>query len=146
MPGQFKSLKGTVPRDSRLFFMNQFSPSIWVYVPLWPFQIFLKIPGDISGLKVHHRCHCHRWQIEINLQSEKFNYFVWTPLGSRNNIYIYFCLQIHSKESAAWYCFHILPQVLLTPVTNLPPLSLIPVVQLDLQIFPWICKKILKRS
>ncbi len=28
---------------------------------------------------------------------KKFNYFVWTPLGSRVNIYVNFCLQVHFK-------------------------------------------------
>ncbi len=44
-----------------------------------------------------------------------FNYFVWTPLGSRVNIYINFCLQVHLKVSAVWYCFHYLPPVSLLP-------------------------------
>ncbi len=72
-------------------------------------------------------------------------------MGSRVNIYINFCLQVHFKVSAAWYCFHYLPPgewhwwqichrcqqhkhnwwqklppVLLIPVANLPPVSLIP--------------------
>ncbi len=38
-----------------------------------------------------------------------FNNFVWAPLGSRVNIYINFCLQVHFKVSAAWYCSHYLP-------------------------------------
>ncbi len=55
------------------------------------------------------------------------NLLVWTPLGSRVNIYINFCLQVLFKDSAALYCFHILPPVSTTPVANLPPVSLIPV-------------------
>jgi hypothetical protein len=43
-----------------------------------------------------------------NFNQTIFNYFVWTPLGSRVNIYINFCLQI---------------PVSLTPVANLPPVS-----------------------
>ncbi len=43
-------------------------------------------------------------------------YFVWTPLGSRVNMYINFCLQVHFKVSAVWYYSHYLPPVLLTPV------------------------------
>jgi hypothetical protein len=35
------------------------------------------------------------------LQSENFNNFVGTPLDSRLNIYINFCLQVHFKVSAA---------------------------------------------
>ncbi len=72
---------------------------------------------------MHHRCRWHRWQMEKIFNQKNFNYFVWTPLGSRVTININFCLQVHFKESAAWYCFHILPLVLLTQVANLPPVS-----------------------
>jgi hypothetical protein len=48
---------------------------------------------------------------------------VWAPLGSRVNIYIIFCLQVHFKVSAARYCFHYLPPASLTPAVNLPPVS-----------------------
>ncbi len=37
---------------------------------------------------------------------KRFNYFVWTPSGSRVNIYINFCLQVQFQMSAAWYCTH----------------------------------------
>ncbi len=105
--------------------------------------------------------------MEKNLNQKNFNSFVWTPLGSRVNIHINFCLQVHFKVSAAWYCPHYLPQVSttlaklvakfvtgvidtggnlpqvsLSPVVNLPPVSLIPVVHLDLQISPRIFEKI----
>ncbi len=74
-------------------------------------------------LKVHHRCPWHRGKWKKSL--ENFNDFVWTPLGSNDNIYMNFCLQVHFKMSAAWYCSHYLPPVSLTPVANLPPVSLI---------------------
>ncbi len=80
-----------------------------------------------SQLKVCHRCQRHRWQMEKTFKQKNFNNFVWTPLGSRVNIYINFCLQVHFKVSAAWYCCHYLPPVSTTPVANLPPASLIPV-------------------
>ncbi len=64
-------------------------------------------------------------------KQKNFNNFVWTPLGSRVNLYINFCIQVHFKLSAAWYCCHYLPPVSTTvsliPVANLPPVSLIPV-------------------
>ncbi len=60
-------------------------------------------------------------------KQKNFNNFVWTPLGSRANIYINFCLQVHFKLSAAWYCCHYLPPVSTTPAANWPPVSLIPV-------------------
>jgi hypothetical protein len=54
---------------------------------------------------------------------KNFNNFVGTPLDSRLNIYINFCLQALFKVSAAWYCSHCLPPESLTPVANLPPVS-----------------------
>ncbi len=46
-----------------------------------------------------------------------------SPLGSRGNVYINFCLQVHFQVSAAWYCSHYLRPMLMTPVAirNLPP-------------------------
>jgi hypothetical protein len=32
---------------------------------------------------------------------KSFNYLVWTPLGSRVNLYIHFSIQVHFKVSAA---------------------------------------------
>ncbi len=80
-----------------------------------------------SQLKVHHRCRWHRWQMAKIFKLKNFNFFVWTPLGSRVNIYINFCFQVQFKMTAAWYCTHYLPPVSLLPVANLPPASLIPV-------------------
>ena len=54
-----------------------------------------------SRLKVHHRCKRHRWQMEKIFKQKNFDNFVWAPLGSRVNIYINFCLQVHFKVSAA---------------------------------------------
>ncbi len=68
-------------------------------------------------LKVCHRCQRHRWQMEKTFKQKNFNNFVRTPLGSTLNIYINFCIQVHNKVSAAWYCCHYLPPVSLIPVT-----------------------------
>ncbi len=65
--------------------------------------------------------------MEKIFNQKNFNNFVWSPLGSRGNIYINFCLQVHFQVSAVWYCSHYLPPVSMTPVANLPPVSLIPV-------------------
>jgi hypothetical protein len=46
-----------------------------------------------------------------NLQSKSLNYLVWTPLGSRVNLQIHFCLQVHFKVSEAYYCSNYLPLV-----------------------------------
>jgi hypothetical protein len=53
-----------------------------------------------SQLKVCHRCQRHRWQMEKTFKQKNFNNFVWTPLGSRVNIFINFCLQVHFKVFA----------------------------------------------
>ncbi len=80
-----------------------------------------------SQLKVCHRCQQHRWQMEKIFNQKNLVIFVWSPLGSRGNIYINFCLQVHFQVSAAWYCSHYLPLVAMTPVANLPRVSLRPV-------------------
>ncbi len=88
--------------------MNQFPPSPWVY----------------------HYTLGQFWVVQRAVaigKNRNFNYFIWTPLGRRVNIYINFCLQVHSKVSAAWYCSHYLPPVSTTTVANLPPVLLIPV-------------------
>jgi hypothetical protein len=65
---------------------------------------------------------------------KSFNYLVWTPLGSIVNLKKHFCLQVHFKVSAAWYCSHYLPPVAAGVVDtggNLPPVvSLIPAANL----------------
>ncbi len=70
---------------------------------------------------------CHRCQMEKIFNQKNFNNFVWSTLGSRGNLYINFCLQIHFQVSAAWYFSHYLPPVSMTLVENLPPVLLIPV-------------------
>ncbi len=40
------------------------------------------------------------WQMEKIFNQKNFNNFVWSPLGSRGNIYINFCLQVHLQVSA----------------------------------------------
>jgi hypothetical protein len=52
-----------------------------------------------------------------------FNNFVGTPLDSRVNIYINFCLQVHFKVSAADINPIVCRWHSLTPVANLPPVS-----------------------
>ena len=56
--------------------------------------------------------------MEKIFNQKNFNNFVWSPLGSRGNIYINFCLQVHFQVTAAWYCSHYLPPVSTTPVAN----------------------------
>ncbi len=54
--------------------------------------------------------------MEKTFNQKNYNYFVWTPLGSKVNIYINLCLQVHFYVSAAGYCSHYLPPVLLISV------------------------------
>jgi hypothetical protein len=49
--------------------------------------------------------------MEKIFNQKNFNNFVWSPLGSKGNIYIIFCLQVHFQVSAALYCSHYLPPV-----------------------------------
>ncbi len=78
------AFKGTVSRDFLLlvFFLNQFPPSLWLYC--------FENSRRYSQLKVCHRCQRHRWQMEKTFKQKNFNNIVWTPLGSRVNIYITF--------------------------------------------------------
>ncbi len=91
--------------STSVFFHESVSPKP-LSIPIEPFQIFFKNSRRYSQLKVHHRCHWHWWQMAKIFKLKNFNYFVWTPLGSRVNIYINFCLQVQFKMTAAWYCTH----------------------------------------
>jgi hypothetical protein len=77
--------------------MNQF-PQASKYT-IMAISNFFEILRDISGS----RCTTGvnetggKWKIK----QKNFNNFVGAPLGGRVNIYINFCLQVHSKVSAA---------------------------------------------
>ncbi len=123
-PSPFPALvKGTVPRDFRLlvFYMNQFLPTPWVYCTIRAVSNFFENSRRYSQLvdtggkwkkssirKILLILFGHLWEVEFN-------------------IHINFCLQVHFKVSAAWYCPHYLPPVSLTRVANLPLVSLMPV-------------------
>ncbi len=92
-----------------------------------------------SQLKVHHWCRWHRWQMEKIFNHKSFNYFVWTPLGSRVNFYCSHYLPSVSRTLAKLVAN--LPPVSLILAAILPPVSLIPVVSLDLRIAPRMFKK-----
>ncbi len=104
----------------------------WISFPPAP-EYYIKTVSNFfensrrySQLKVCHRCQRHRWQMEKVFNQNNFINFVWSPLGSRGNVYINFCLQVHFQVSASRYCSHYLPPVSMTPAANLPPVSLIP--------------------
>ncbi len=123
----FKPLKGQCHEILTSSFFS------WLSFPQAPEYTISAVPNIFENLRrysqfnVHHRCCWHRWQMKKIFNQKNFNSFVWTPLGRRVNIYMNFCLQVHFKVSAAWYCSHYFPPVSLTPVANLPPVSLIPV-------------------
>ncbi len=97
------------------FFLKPVSPMPLI-IPLGPFQIFSKIHGDIWSSRFATGVNDNGGKWKKTFRQKNFNNFVWTPLGSRVNIYINFCLQVHFKVSAAWYCCHYLPPVSLIPV------------------------------
>ncbi len=105
--------KGTVSRDFQLLVFSGISYHKPLSIPLGPFRIFSKIPGDIRSSS------CTTNVVDTGGKWEKS--VVWTPLGSRVYLKIHFCLQVHFKVSTAWYCSHYLPLVSTTPVANWPP-------------------------
>jgi hypothetical protein len=104
-------LKGTVSRDFDFWFFS------WISFPQASEYTFTAISNFFensrrySRVKMHHRCQRHRWQMEKIFKQKNFNNLIWVPLGSKVNIFINYCLQVHFKVSAAWYCPHYLPPV-----------------------------------
>ncbi len=100
LPSPF--MKGTVSRDFRLlvFFVNQFPLSTWVY-HYGHFKFFLKL-AEIFTAQGAPPVSWHRRQMGKTFKLKNFNNIVRTPLGSKVNIYIHFCLQVHFKMYAAW--------------------------------------------
>ncbi len=112
--------KGTVSRDFLLLvlFMKQFPPQPQS-IPLRPFWIFSKIRGAIRSSRFATGVvdtGGKPWKMEKIFNQKSFNNFIWSPLGSRGNIYINSCLQVHFQVSAAWYCSNYLPPVSMTPI------------------------------
>jgi hypothetical protein len=96
------------------FFHESVSPKP-LSIPVGPFQIFRKF-AEIFSVQSKPQ----RWQMEKIFNQKNFNYFVWTPLGWRVNMYINFFLQVHFKVSPAWYCSHYLSPVSLIQVALCP--------------------------
>ncbi len=73
----------------------------WIIFPRAPeysiktISNFFENSRRYSQLKVCHRCRWHQWQMEKIFNQKNFNNFVRSPLGSRGNIYINFCHQVH---------------------------------------------------
>ncbi len=53
---------------------------------LGPFQFFLKICGDIRLLRVHHRCHWHRWQIKKIFNRKICKVNIWMNFFSSSSL------------------------------------------------------------
>ncbi len=105
-----QTVKGTVPRDFRLLVFS------WISLPQAPectisaISIFFENLRRYSRLKVHHRCQRHQWQKE-KPSIRKILILLFGHLWVAELTYINFCLQVHCKVSAAWYCCHYLPPV-----------------------------------
>jgi hypothetical protein len=82
------------------FFLESVSPKPLI-ITLGLFRIFSKIRGDIRSSRFATGVNDTGGKWQKLLSRKIFNNFVWTPLGSRVNIYINFCLQVHFKLSAA---------------------------------------------
>ncbi len=116
--------------------MNQFPPCKPLSLSPGPFYLFSKNHGDIfCSSKVHHQCHWHQRKMEKIFNQKSFNNLFFTLLGSIVNLYL-----LPISTTPAW-CQNLL-SVSLTPVENLPPVSLILVVHLDFWISPRIFDKI----
>ncbi len=61
--------------------------------------------------------------MEKIFNQKSFHYFFWTPLGSRIIIQINYFFNFTLSCQLFDHCSHCLPPVSLTPVTNLPPVS-----------------------
>jgi hypothetical protein len=60
--------------------MNQFPPT------LGPFRIFSKIRGDIRSSRCTTGAIDTGGKMEKFFKQKSFNYFIWTPSGSRVNL------------------------------------------------------------
>ncbi len=94
-------VKGTVSRDFLLLvlFMNQFPPSPRVF-PYDRFEFFRKF-AEIFTAQGLPPVSTTSVAMEKIFNQKNFNNFIWLPLGSRGNIYINFCIQIHFQVSAS---------------------------------------------
>ncbi len=102
-PHTIAGLKRTVSRDFLLlvFLWISFPPAL--ECPIRTVSNFFQKSRRYSQLKVDHRCRWHHWQMKKIFNQKNFINFVGTPLDSRVNIYINFCLQVHFKVFSAWY-------------------------------------------
>ncbi len=139
--------------------MNQFRPSPWVI-----FQFFSKNSWRYSQLYVHHRCRWHRggkwkksliikvfiflfghlWEVELT-----YRYifaFKFTLRSQQPDIVPIICHWCHWHQwqicgRCRWYRWQI-ATVINNSLATLPPVSLMPVVHLDLRISSQIFEKI----
>jgi hypothetical protein len=89
-----KYLKGQCHELSTSGFFHESVSHKPLSIPLEPFQIFPKIRRYIRSS----RCTTGVVDVEKIFKLKIFNYFIWTPLGSRVNIYINFCLQVQCLQ------------------------------------------------
>ncbi len=96
-------LKGQCHKILGFWFFSSISFPPAPECPIRTVSNFFENSRRYSQLKVDHQCCWHRWQMRKIFNTKNFNNFVGTPLDSRVNTYIHFCLQVHFKVSAAWY-------------------------------------------
>ncbi len=95
----------------QVFYMDQISPGPWLYHTVSNFiensrrYSQLKVLAPVANGKIFNK--------------KSFHLFFWTPLGSRFSTKIKFVLQVHFKLTVVWYCSQCLPPVSLIPVVNL---------------------------
>ena len=65
-----------------------------------PFRIFSQILGDIRSSRFATGVNDTGGKRKKTFNQINFNNFVWSPLGSRGNLYINVCLQVHFHVSA----------------------------------------------
>ncbi len=99
----FQCLKGQCHEIFRFWFFSSISFPPAPEYPIRTVSIFFENSRRYSQLKVDHRCRWHRWQMRKTFNQKNCNNIVGTPLDSRVNTYIHFCLQVQFKVSAAWY-------------------------------------------
>ena len=144
------SLKGTVSRDFCFWFFSSISFPPAPEYPIRTVSNLFENSRRYSQLNID--------QMRKIINQKNFNIFVRTPLDSRVNIYINFCLQVHFEVSAAWYRWQICHRCqryrrkrcsnkiikifLIEDFFHLPPVSATPVVNLELQISQRLLEKI----
>ncbi len=85
-------LKGQCHEIFRFWFFSSISFHPAPEYPIRTVSNFFENSRRYSRLKVDHQCRWHQWQMRKIFNQKNYNNFVGTPLDSRVNTYIHFCL------------------------------------------------------